>query len=285
MNRVEPGPGPWGRELDDFARAFSGAFVFGVPLLFTMEMWWIGTYTGTWRLLLFLAVALAANLVLSYYTGFKRKTTRLGTVNEAVDAVAVGLVASAIVLAVLQRIAIGDPLESVLGKVVVQALPLSIGASVANAVFSRGAAGRTGEVEQQQAGSWAPSLNDLSATAAGAVFIGFSIAPTDEIPMLAAQMDYLHELALIALSLAITYVIVFESGFSPQAPPPEGRGLFQHPVAETVMAYVVSLVVALAALLLFQQVGLDDPLDVVASRILVLGLPAAIGGAAGRLVI
>lgn len=44
----------WANELDDFLRAFSGAFLFGVPLLFTMEMWWIGTYIEPWKALLFL---------------------------------------------------------------------------------------------------------------------------------------------------------------------------------------------------------------------------------------
>ena len=31
-------PGPWQKESDDFIRAFGGAFLFGIPLLFTMEM-------------------------------------------------------------------------------------------------------------------------------------------------------------------------------------------------------------------------------------------------------
>jgi len=44
MNR--PQAGSWGNELNDLVRALSGTFLFGAPLLFTMEMWWIGLY---WR--------------------------------------------------------------------------------------------------------------------------------------------------------------------------------------------------------------------------------------------
>lgn len=36
--RGKPEPGPWQKEMGDFVRAFSGAYLFGIPLLYTMEM-------------------------------------------------------------------------------------------------------------------------------------------------------------------------------------------------------------------------------------------------------
>ena len=59
------------REARAFTRAFSGAFLFGVLLLFTMEMWWIGIFADLWKLLLFLGPAFAVNLHLIYFAGFK----------------------------------------------------------------------------------------------------------------------------------------------------------------------------------------------------------------------
>ncbi len=56
--------GGWKREYSELARAFSGAFLFGITLLYTMELWWIGTYISFWRLFLLLAFAFAANLAL-----------------------------------------------------------------------------------------------------------------------------------------------------------------------------------------------------------------------------
>lgn len=130
--------GAWRRELKDFARAFAGAYIFGVPLLFTMEMWWIGEYAALWKLLAFLLVALAANFGFSYAAGFKREEHTLGlALQEAVEAVAVGVVAATVMLLVLNRIGPGDPLDSVVGTIVIQAVPLSIGASVANEIFDR----------------------------------------------------------------------------------------------------------------------------------------------------
>jgi uncharacterized membrane protein len=82
--------GQWAKEFDDLAEAFSGAFLFGTPLLFTMEMWWIGTYSELWRLLIFLGLALMVNTVLSYMAGFKQENTFFAAIMQAIEAVAVG---------------------------------------------------------------------------------------------------------------------------------------------------------------------------------------------------
>ncbi|MDQ4077992.1 MAG: TIGR02587 family membrane protein, partial [Chloroflexota bacterium] len=139
--------------------------------------------------------------------------------------------------------------------------------------------------EQSTPNWWRATLNDLGATVAGAVFLGISLAPTDEIPMLASGLHYGHLLAVIALSLLLTYLIVFESGFHPPAGTHLNRGPFQHPVTETVFAYVISLLIALLALYLFGRVEWGEPPIFVLAQVLVLGFPAAVGGAAGRLVI
>jgi putative integral membrane protein (TIGR02587 family) len=275
--------GPWRRELDDFL----GAFLFGMPLLFTMEMWWLGTLIRPWELLVLLAIAFVANLGLARFGGFKRQEARdfADYVEQSIDAVAVGAIASTTVLLVLNRIDFGDPLDAMLGKIVVQTVPLSIGASVANLVFAPGKS-REGDSENRPGiGAWQVVLRDLGATAAGAIFIGSSIAPTEEVVMLAHQMTYLHVLALIGFSILLTYAIVFESGFHVGGRAPRVDGLAQTPQAETALAYLLSLSVAAVVLFLFNRAELGDPLAHLVSQTFVLGLPTAIGGAAGRLVV
>ena len=100
--------------------------------------------------------------------------------------------------------------------------------------------------------------------------------------MLAAGLNLQHLLALVGLSLAISYGIVFASGFDPRSSGAARRGVFQRPITETTLAYVVSLAVSLGALYLLHRVGPEDPLYYVVEQTLVLGLPASIGGAAGR---
>jgi putative integral membrane protein (TIGR02587 family) len=280
-------PGSWRSELQDILRAVSGGFIFATPLLYTMEMWGIGTTAELWKLLLFLGVALLIGLGLARTRsgGFKEETGRFATIEQAVDGVAVGLVSAVVVLIVLDRIQWGDPLDSILGKVIVQAVPLSIGAAVANAIFGpHGERSRQGDEEDGEEQSARQAfIADFGATIIGAIFLGFSIAPTDEIRLLAAKLDYGHQLALIGLSLVLTYIIVFASGYG--AGQHEQPGPFQSPLTETVLAYVLSLLVALIALYLFDRIEMDDPLGQIVAMVLVLGLPASVGGAAGRLVV
>ena len=37
--------GPWATEATDLVRGASGGLLFGIPLIYTMEIWWIGAHT------------------------------------------------------------------------------------------------------------------------------------------------------------------------------------------------------------------------------------------------
>jgi putative integral membrane protein (TIGR02587 family) len=281
-------PGVWEKERDDFARAFSGAFLFGTPLLFTMEMWWIGEFADAWRLLIFLGVTFALNVYLNELAGFRREQSSLiAAIREAIDALAVGVVSSLVVLVLLNQIDPSDPLPTIAAKVAIQTVPLSIGASLANAVFAPGKS-REGDEDEgpgPRAGPWRASINDVGATIIGGIFLGSAVAPTDEVPMLAAQMHPWHELGLVLFSLALTYVIVFESGFGPTSRGHLGASIFRHPLTQTATAYVVSFATAGLLLWFFHQVEFGDPVSFTLSHVLVLAVPVSIGGAAGRLLI
>jgi putative integral membrane protein (TIGR02587 family) len=247
-----------------------------------MEMWWIGEYLDRWKLGAFLLVALAANVGLTWVAGFKHESSFGSAVLQAIDVVAVGIVAAATMLVILNRISVHDPLDAIVGTVVVQAVPLSIGASVANEVFrGRGGNGRQGDDDGPGIGTGKALLNDVGATAIGGVFVGMSIAPTEEIPMLAAGLGYGHLLAVVGFSLIVSYAIVFASAFDH----PQPGGLFQRPLTETTLAYVVSLLVSFAVLWLFDQIEAGEPLRSTMEQVIVLAVPTTVGGAAGRLVI
>ncbi len=285
-------PNEWKQELHEYLRGLSGAFLLGIPFLYTMEMWWIGEYLSTTHLLSLLGFALLINYALATAGGFRRSKPILGNLEEALDAVAIGSVGSLLVLAVLNRISWSDPFESNLGMLVLQAVPLSIGASVSNILFAKASDDQNSEDEPRShqhhraknSSVWQRTLTDIGATVAGAVIIGFSIAPTEEIPMLANELGWINELALVAITLIITYAIVFASGFDPQGEM-QDHGIFQHPASETTISYIVSLALSFVMLLLFDQVSFDNPLPNTVSQVLVLGLPTAIGGAAGRVAI
>lgn len=271
----------WSEEITDITRAFAGAAIFGIPLVFTMEMWWISKQLSFGYLVALLVVGLITNLGLAHVAGFRDQHSFIMSLDQAIDALAVGMVAAAALLISLNQLRVTDGVAQGASTVIVLAVPLSLGASVSREVFA-GRTDRQGEEDDHDSLSiWKELASDVGATAVGGVFIGLSVAVTDEIPMIAAGLTWWHLFAIIGISMLLSYIIVFASGFDKQSPP----GPFQHPFTETMLAYVISLAVAFGMLFLFERLTLEDPLQDIVRQTVVLALPATIGGAGGRLVI
>lgn len=272
-------------ELNSLARGIGGGMLFGMPLLFTMEMWWVGEHTGRARTIVFLVAAFLINVGLARLGGFRnaRQSPR-ADVEQAIEAMAIGVLLSSATLFALGRLNGADSFDAMLGTIAMQVVPLSLGVMVADLVFApdNGRAHGTGGPSRSPRKEL---LNDVGATFAGAVFIGFAIAPTDEIPMLAVGMSSANVFATLMLSLLAGYTIVFASGFDPSHRSPHPGGLFQNPFSETLLSYVVSLATSAAMLIGFGQIGAGDPLHASLLKILVLAVPASIGGAGGRVVV
>ena len=275
-------------ELRDAVRGFAGGMLFGVPLLYTMEVWWVGGHTTPLQMLLVMLLAFAVVLLLNVTGGFKGREDRRpqAILQDSVEALAIGLASSAILLLMLQEIGPGVPPRVILGKVVYEAMPFSIGVSLARH-FLKG-----GRIDPDGDGKADPGTDpvnatvaDLGAAAVGAMFVALNIAPTEEVPMLTAAMSPLWLMALVLLSLGVTYLIVFSAGFGDVEARRQQQGVLQHPWTETLASYLVALAVAGMLLSLFQQFDGKDAWTDVLSQIVVLGLPAAVGGAAGRLAV
>ncbi len=103
--------------------------------------------------------------------------------------------------------------------------------------------------------------------------------------MLTANFSSLGIVVLVFFSLVVSYTITFEAGFSDQQGRRSQQGVFQGPLSETIFSYLISLIVAAILLWLFRQLEAADPLRVWLERTIVLGLPAVIGGSAGRLAV
>lgn len=274
----------WADERTAFTRAFAGAAIFGIPLIFTMEMWWIGKSLSFQHLLLVFALGFIGNLGLAHVAGFREESTLLISLDQAIDAMAVGLVGSGLVLFAMNQLRITDGINQAVDTIILLSIPLSLGASVARQVFS----GRTRQGDDEEdvdsddaLSVWQGLLSDIMATAIGGVFIGISIAPTDEVWTVSTGLTDWHVYMMIGMSLLLSYLIVFASGFDEKSPP----GPFHHPISETMLAYVISLVVAFMMLDLLDRVSFDDPLSQLFRETVVLALPVTIGGAAGRLVV
>ncbi|MGL5062117.1 MAG: TIGR02587 family membrane protein [Microcoleus sp.] len=285
MNKVKKQrKNQWKNELNDIIRGASGGFLFGIPLLYTMEVWWIGSHTEPEQMLGAIATIAIATLLLTRTEGF-RKTKDIrwrDAAKDAVEAIAIGIASAAFVLFLLQEITPETPLQETLGKIIFEGLPFALGVALANGFLS-------GDRYQSSDGENEPNINptvaDIGATLIGATIIAFNIAPTDEVPMLAAAISPPWQLAIIAASLLISYCIVFAAGFTYQAKRHQQQGIFQRPLSETIMAYLVSLAASVLMLFFFHKLSFSDPRSIWLNYTLVLGLPATIGGAAGRLAV
>ncbi len=262
--------------------------LFGIPLLFTVEVWGIGSGTTPATMAVVLIVTFVPVTLLVHTAGFRRSMEMSVpfVLREAAEAVAVGVVVVTAVLILLREITLRTPLADALGKIVYEAAPFAIGAAVACHLLSQNPdetdGGPAGAGDR---GTLRGTVADLGSTLVGALFIALNIAPTEEISRLAAASSPPTLLAVMATSLLISYSIVFQAGFGDQAKRREQRGVFQHPITETVAAYLVALVASAAMLVFFRTLQPGDPWPMVLDHVLLLGLPAAIGGAAGRLAI
>lgn len=275
----------WAGEIDDLIRGACGGFLFGIPLIYTMEVWWIGSFVSPSRILVSLAVTFVAVFLLNRTAGF-RKTRDVRTIDalvDSVEALAVGIVCTACVLVLLREVTFTASLGGVLGKIVFESAPFTIGVALANQFLSAS----DDQPVDDSSGDGEPNatLSDIGSTMIGAAIIGFSIAPTDEIPMLATAVSGPWLLGVIVASLVISYAIVFEADFANQTKRQQQQGIFQGPLSETIASYLASLAVAVFTLWFFERLSFDDPWSLWLSHTLLLGLPATIGGAAGRLAI
>lgn len=287
--RAAPAPASaWVVEAGDLARGIAGGMLFGIPLLYTLEVWDKGASATPARLALVLSVTLVSVLLLVRGAGFHR-SEQMGAarvLGEAMEAVAVGVVAVTVTLVLLSEITTQTPLFDAVGKVVLETAPFALGAAVACHLLSRAPdESDSDSAEPGDRGRLQGTVADLGAALVGAVFVAFNIAPTEEVPRLAAASPPGKLLTLMAFSLVVSYAIVFQAGFRNEARRREQRGILQHPFTETVASYVVALLASAAMLLLFGSLEAGDSWSLVLDHVVLLGLPAAIGGAAGRLAI
>ncbi|MEN5361920.1 TIGR02587 family membrane protein [Brevundimonas intermedia] len=258
----------------DLARAFAGALVFNIPLLMTMEMWEQGVAMERWRLLTFIVAGLPLLYGLAYYAGFSKRRGFRNDILDTAVALAVGFVTASVLLILFGVVQWNAPPHEAIGMVALQAVPGAMGALLARRQLSGDGGGDTDE----DAASY---FGELFLMAAGALFFALNIAPTEEIILIAYKATALHVLALIALSLLLLHLIVFNAGFAGQEEADRPLHAFMH---FTLPGYAIALGISLFALYVF---GRTDGLSVqgVIQIAIVLGFPAAIGAAAARLLV
>ena len=263
----------------DLARGFGGALLFSFPLLMTMEMWWLGFYMDRGRLALFVVVTFLMLLGLGWFVGFERTVRLRDIFLEATTAYGIGIVGSAILLTVFEILNDEMQASEIVGKIAVQSIPASIGATVARKQLASGGA----ETDQDQKEARAGYPGQVFLMAAGALYVSFNVAPTEEMILIAFKMTPVRTVALVLLSVILLHVFVYSVGFRGQEPMRE-MGLGRIFVAFTLAGYGVALCVSIYVLWTFGRFDGTSAYEI-ATMVAVLGFPAAIGAAVARLVV
>jgi putative integral membrane protein (TIGR02587 family) len=260
---------------EGIGRAFAGALLFSLPILMTMEMWWLGFYMAPWRLILLVAAFFPILVALSHFVGFDETAGLPHDIVHATVAYGVAFTCSAAILAVLAILRPGMGTRELTGKALLQSVPAALGALLAQAHF-----GSPPEKEQRR--REASYLSHLFFIVVGALYVAMTVAPTDEMVLIAARMTDAHAIVAAIVSLALLHVFVYGAGFAGHPVSADAPNALRPFLRLTVVGYALSLGVSAFLLWIFGRFENESIVPIVHGTV-VLGLPAALGAAAARL--
>jgi putative integral membrane protein (TIGR02587 family) len=259
---------------EDAMRGVAGGAILGVPLLYTQETWLHGRSVSPLLILAGLIATLAVNIALSHFVGFRPGRTHRPT-EDAVVGMGLSLLLAVLLLVLLDRVGPGTSLENVAGVTALSAIPVSLGFAVGAALAPKSGGEKSEEIPS--------GGGDLLVAAGGALVFALNIAPTEEPILLAAELDGVRLGLLVVASLVLPYLMVFYAEFGGREKRVASDGATQGPLTETLLAYVVAVIVSAAMLSLFGRV--DAVNDTAMAQVVTLAFPASIGAALGRLLI
>lgn len=258
----------------DLMRGVAGGVILGLPLVYTQEVWLHGATIRPVVILGVLVVSFGLNLALSHFVGFERGRT-FRPLEDAVVGFGCSFLLAAALLFLLDRIEVSMPFENVAGIIALTSIPTSLGFALGNALAPVGG----GEGADEMKGS----SGELLAAGAGAVVLSLNIAPTEEPILLAYQLDPVRLVALVVVSVGLSFLIVFYAEFGGVRRRRASPGAVQGPAVETFLAYLVAFVIAGGLLAAFGE--LDGFTSASLAEIVVLAFPASMGAALGRLLV
>jgi len=266
-------------EISDFIRAFCGSLFFALPLHYTMEMWARARVISHCDIALLLVGVYFLNVGYCFFTGFKEKNKRKTIWYDAAECIGVGILTSTITLFLIDQISGNIPLVLSLKIIALEAIPASIGASIARNSLGSRSAGEPDKLEE----TINIDLRKFLGALLGAAMIAITVAPTIEPIFIVSHTNYWQLSGIVLYSLIVSFLIVFVANFSRKKN--EFGKIFSNKYFETLIGYLVSLIVSGILLWTFGYLTVDTNIHLTLSWIVVLGYATSIGGAAGRIIL
>ena len=260
------------------ARGFGGALIFALPMLMTMEMWWLGFYLERFRLALLLIVNIPLLTLLSHHAGFEETFDWHEDLRDALIACGIGILASSAILTVFGIITPAMPADEIIGKIAIQSMPASIGALLGRSQLG----GR--KVEPEEGTKEETYASELFLMAIGALFLGLNMAPTEEMILISFKMTAWHAALLVLLSILLMHGFVYAVEFKGESTLGPDTPWWSAFLRFTLAGYVISIIVSLYVLWTFGRMDGQAATQILMSAV-VLGFPASLGAAAARLIL
>ena len=270
------------KSLKEYGRGIIGGLIFSLPLLYTMEMWWRGFTAGPIYLMGFTAATYLLLLGYNTYAGMRRDASFKGVMWDSVEELGLAVFLSFLFLGIIGKISIGMSVNEVLGKVIVESMMVAIGISIGTSQLGQkkdqgsNSSSSSGQKKKQN-----ELIKSLVLSVCGAVLVASSVAPTQEILKIAVEVSSVHLIFMVILSLilmtAVLYYVSFKGAVTDSK---SGYEMALHVVLE----YILALLVCFGLLYFFGRVS-GYSFYVVLAQVIVLGVPAALGGSAGKLLI
>ena len=222
----------WSDEFDDAVRGLASGFLIGIPVVFTVDSWWLGDQNEPLDSLTLLAASYVLTLAAVYWIGFRRGLRRgWQYLGDAVEALALAVLALVAVFWVLGQIGDGQAPSIAVGRIAVAIAPVSLGVAIANHLLARDASRvdpDQGDASAMRAGRHdrrrRRTLFELAASVAGALFLCLTIVPLDDLSAITTEVPFRNLPLVILLSLLVTYSVVFAAGFAGEARAPPHAG-------------------------------------------------------------
>jgi putative integral membrane protein (TIGR02587 family) len=268
-------------ELRSQIRGVTGALlVVGLTFHYTMETWWLGWTLPFPYLVGYAFFGLVLVILLTRSSGFReerswrrRSSSWRYVATEFAEVLMQSFVASYTILLIMGVIDVPSTLNLVVRLGLIEVVPLGFGAALANRLF---------RADGERANEEGTFPNNLALFSIGALFVASTIAPTQEMELIAAHMSWARHAALIALTLLLVYLMLYELEFKDQEARVQREWRYQ--IGTTFMVYMVGLVVSFLLLTGFGHF-LDATLSLVYQETVVLAFPASLGAAAAEVVI
>ena len=274
---------PFPQILRDQIRGITGALlVVGLTFHYTMETWWLGWTLPMTYLLGYAVVGLAIVVAITRIVGFHRteqnaaeeRNPKWMVLVDFAEILLQSFVAAYVILLVLGVIDFGTSLNLVVRLGLIEVAPLGFGAAMANRLF--------GSTNQEEAEKEMQFPKNVALFAVGAIFIAATIAPTQEMELIAAHMGWLRHLLLVMLTIVLVYLLLYELGFEGQ----RGRSHrnWRMELGTTFLVYFVGAVMSFLLLTGFGHFA-NATVALMYQETVVLAFPASLGAAGAQVVI